>query len=351
MTPTMQMNIEHLSGITPVFDHLGVIRATGVDAASFLQSQLTQDVLHIGPDEARLAAFCSAKGRMQASFTVFRPGQPGDAHSNNTLLLVCSADLLAATVKRLSMFVMRAKVQLSDASADYELRGLAGEAASRFKDATKIIAARADKHWAKGNFDAQNGVFLPPVATVERVLWCAPVGTAAPVGPPLSLADWHWLEVQSGIATVTQPIADAFVPQMLNYESVGGVNFKKGCFPGQEIVARSQFRGTLKRRTFLLYQDSPDVAIVPFIGQEIFHSLDASQPCGTVVAVAACSGASAGFDLLASMQTAAVDASRAGEGVLWLSAGNPSETSIVSTPSPPPALQIKALPYELLNDI
>ena len=347
----MQMNIENLSGITPVFDHLGVIRATGVDAASFLQSQLTQDVLHIGPDEARLAAFCSAKGRMQASFTVFRPGQPGDADSNNNLLLVCSADLLDATVKRLSMFVMRSKVKLSDASADYELRGLAGKAATSFNNATKIIAARADIHWAKGTLDDQNGVFLPPVAGVERLLWCAPAGTPAPDGPTLSLADWRWLEVQAGIATVTQPIADAFVPQMLNYESVGGVNFKKGCYPGQEIVARSQFRGTLKRRTFLLHFGSSDVATSPFVGQEIFHSLDPSQPCGSVVAVAACPGSSVGFDLLASMQTAAVDASRAGEGFLWLAAGNPSETSIVSIPSPPAALQIKALPYELLNDV
>ena len=249
------------------------------------------------------------------------------------------------------MFVMRAKVQLSDASADYELRGVVGTAASEFSNAIKIIAARADKHWAKATIDAQNGIFLPSAADVQRILWCAPAGTAAPDGPTLSLADWRWLEVQAGIATVTQPIADAFVPQMLNYESVGGVNFKKGCYPGQEIVARSQFRGTLKRRTFLLHQGSPDMAKTPFVGQEIFHSLDTSQPCGTVVAVARCPGLEAGFDLMASMQTAALDASREGQGLLWLATENNSETSMAFTPSQPATLQIKALPYELLNDI
>src|SRR6478735_3285633 len=75
--------------------------------------------------------------------------------------------------------------------------------------------------------------------------------TAKPEGPELDPSLWLWGDVRSGIATITAPIVEAFVPQMLNYESVGGVNFKKGCYPGQEIVARSQFRGTLKKRAYL----------------------------------------------------------------------------------------------------
>src|SRR5690606_8613333 len=92
---------------------------------------------------------------------------------------------------------------------------------------------------------------------VPRALWVAPAAASAPVGEALATDLWNWGEVRSGIVTLTQPVVEAFVPQMLNYESVGGVNFKKGCYPGQEIVARSQFRGTLKRRAFLVTPAAP----------------------------------------------------------------------------------------------
>src|SRR3954465_7551862 len=108
-----------LNGVTPL-PHLGVIRAHGEEAASFLHNQLTQDFNQLGPGEARLAAFCNAKGRMLASFVAFR-------RAPDEILLVCSRDLLAATLKRLSMFVLRAKARLSDASADFALHGIAGE--------------------------------------------------------------------------------------------------------------------------------------------------------------------------------------------------------------------------------
>ena len=109
-----------LSGIAGL-THLGVIRVDGEDAAKFLQGQLTQDVALLGLTQARLAAFCNAKGRMQASFIVFK-------RSPDEILLVCSRDILAATLKRLSMFVLRAKAKLSDATAEFALFGLAGDA-------------------------------------------------------------------------------------------------------------------------------------------------------------------------------------------------------------------------------
>ena len=113
------MQIE-LKGVAPL-PHLGVIRVEGDDAAKFLHGQLTQDFSLLGLSEARLAAFCSAKGRMQASFIGFK-------RSHTEILLVCSRDILAATLKRLSMFVLRAKARLTDASSDYALFGLAGDA-------------------------------------------------------------------------------------------------------------------------------------------------------------------------------------------------------------------------------
>jgi folate-binding protein YgfZ len=221
------------------------------------------------------------------------------------------------------MFVLRAKAKLSDATADYALFGLAG-------NAIETLAAGAQPAWAKADFDAANVVFLYPGNDQPRALWCAPAGTPVPAGEALPLDQWQWLEVQSGIAMITQPIFEAFVPQMLNYESVGGVNFKKGCYPGQEIVARSQFRGTLKRRAYLAH-----TAGEPAVGQEVFHALDAEQPCGLVAACAPRPGG--GFDAIVSMQTSA--AADAEGGRLTLGSANG------------PALVLLPLPYALLEDI
>ncbi len=314
----MDTSTTSLSGIAAL-KNLGVIRATGEDAIKFLQGQLTQDVALMGLNEAHLAAFCNRKGRMQASFVVFK-------RSEHEILMVCSADILQQTIKRLSMFVLRDKVKLLDASADFSLFGLVGSAI----DAIESIADNAHMHWSKHDFYGQNLVFLYPGAGFERALWCAPAATPPPGGSTLAPGIWEWLEVQSGIAMITQPIFEAFVPQMLNYESVGGVNFKKGCYPGQEIVARSQFRGTLKRRAYLVHGDAAMT-----IGQEVFHLLDTEQPCGMVAACAA--HPEGGFDAIVSMQTAAARDSDHGRLTLGSAGGA--------------ALTLLALPYPLLEDI
>lgn len=275
-----------LNGVAPL-PHLGVIRVEGDDAAKFLHGQLTQDFSLLGLSEARLAGFCSAKGRMQASFIGFK-------RSPTEVLLVCQQDVLAATLKRLSMFVMRAKAKLTDATADYALFGLAG-------DVLDLIAPAAMSAWVKQDLGAASLVSLYPADGVRRALWLAPVTEAAPAGSAMSTADWNWGEVRSGIAMVTTPIHEAFVPQMLNYESVGGVNFKKGCYPGQEVVARSQFRGTLKRRAYLAHAKSPMQ-----VGDEVFQADDEAQPCG-LVALAAVSPLG-GFDAIVSMQVSAFEA-------------------------------------------
>ena len=295
--------------------YLGVIRVTGEDAATFLQGQLTQDVLSLGLSEARLAAFCNAKGRMQASFIVFK-------RSEQEILLVCSQGILPATLKRLSMFVMRSKARLTDASAEFRLLGIVGIA-------TELIAGYARSAWAKTDIGHSSVIFLPSGAGQARVLWCAPVAEPLPDLPLIDLNTWHWLAVQSGIAMISQPIFEAFVPQMLNYESVGGVNFKKGCYPGQEIVARSQFRGTLKRRAYVMHS-----AGEPAVGQEVFSAMDAEQPCGLVAACAA--NPAGGFDAIVSMQTSA-----AAEGAGALTLGSATG----------PVLKLLPLPYKLLEDI
>ena len=212
--PTETPSISPASALHGVarLDHLGVIQIEGEDAAKFIHGQLTQDFALLDQQHARLAAFCSAKGRMQASFIGFK-------RASGEILLVCSKDLLAPTLKRLSMFVLRAKAKLSDASERFDLYGLIG-------NAIDSGAVSADSTWAKAELDAKTTVTLYPADCQQRQLRVQPAGLPAPVGEPLPAALWRWTEVRSGIATLSTPVVEAFVPQMLNYESVGGVNFK-----------------------------------------------------------------------------------------------------------------------------
>ena len=298
--------------------HLGVIRVEGEDAAKFLHGQLTQDFSLLGLSEARLAAFCSAKGRMQASFIGFK-------RSSTEVLLLCSQDLLPATLKRLSMFVMRAKARLSDATADFSIFGLAGSALNSIADVSS-------PPWTKVDLGSCSIVHLYPSEATARALMVCPAGQAAPQAEVLSEDLWLWSEVMSGVATLSAPVVEAFVPQMLNYESVGGVSFKKGCYPGQEVVARSQFRGTLKRRTFLAFSSSP-----ASIGQEVFQASEPEQPCGTVVQVA--KSPQGGTQLLVSMQISAAESNDIYLADLELVNGRGGQIKLLT------------LPYPLLEDL
>ena len=301
-----------LNGIVPL-THLGVIRVQGEEAAAFLQNQLTQDFALLGQDQARLAAFCTAKGRMLASFIGFRNGV-------DEVLLVCSGDLLPPTLKRLSMFVLRTKAKLTDATADVKIVGVAGEAMTQLTGPTPTP-------WSRRDVAGGALVTLYPADDQPRGLWVGPASEAGPSGASLTTDLWLWSEVRSGVATISAAVAEAFVPQMLNYESVGGVNFKKGCYPGQEVVARSQFRGTLKRRGYLVRCADP-----LSVAQEVFHESDPEQPAG-IVAQAAPSP-DGGYDAIVSMQVAAAHGGR-------LTAGSAAG----------PTLELQQLPYLLLDDV
>ena len=295
--------------------HLGVIRAEGEDAAAFLQGQLTNDLVTATGGEARLAAYCSPKGRMLATFIGFKL-------SANDIVLVTSLDILAPTLKRLSMFVLRAKAKLRDATSEFALWGAAGAS-------VEALAPGLRSPWQCVPSGMGTAIGLYPADGTARALLVLPAGESpGPNGQPMMSADdWAWLDVRAGIATLSAPVVDAFVPQMLNYESVGGVNFKKGCYPGQEVVARSQFRGTLKRRAFIAHCDA---ACKP--GDLLFQQADAEQPCGTVAQSAA--SPMGGWDAIVSMQIAAAAA-----GHITLAAADG------------PAVTVQPAPYPLLEDL
>ncbi len=274
----------------------GVMRAHGEESAKFLHSQLTQDLVLQTSRQARLAGYCSPKGRLLATMVAFKP-------DDASVLMALPADVLPATLKRLSMFVMRAKTKLSDASADWSVWGLSGAPAAAWLQQT--LGEAPAEQWsvvrASAEGDERLATRLPDDGTGPRFLLLQPAAADAPALPALSETDWQGLDVRAGLAWVRQPTVEQFVPQMLNLELIGGVNFQKGCYPGQEIVARSQYRGTIKRRTHAF--DLADGTAAQ-LGQEIFHSADPEQPAGMVAAL----GAQAGHPLLlAEVKLAALD--------------------------------------------
>jgi tRNA-modifying protein YgfZ len=301
--------------------HWGLMRARGADSAKFLHGQLTNAIDNLSPGTLRLAGFCSAKGRLQASFLVWR-------RADHELMLACHASVLPATLKRLSMFVLRAQCKLTDAgaagdTAAWVATGLAGDTAARALAAAGLTEGGRWRSLGAGDLLA-----LAPVDGVARAVWLAPADQPAPAAeaaPALDFATWQQLDVLSGVPVIEAATVDQFVPQMLNYELIGGVDFKKGCYPGQEVVARSQYRGTVKRRMFLF-----DVAAPAAPGQEVFHEADPGQPAGMVVNAAA---AGAGSVALVEVKLATL-----GPGRLHLGAADG------------PALVQRALPYPVPLD-
>jgi tRNA-modifying protein YgfZ len=309
------------------------LQAQGPDALAFLHGQLSQDVKSLAGNEARLGAYCSAKGRMLASALLLKP-------QDDCVWLLMPASVLPTTLKRLQMFVMRSKLQLSDQSAALATVGLVGTAAlaaMRGADATQMPAP-----YSVQKLTAQDGspvllVSLPAVLGQPRWLWLGPQADASALlanTPALPDSAWAWLDVMSGVPQIDAATADQFVPQMVNYELVGGVNFKKGCYPGQEVVARSQYRGTAKRRLFLAHTDAPIAA-----GQEIFSAADPGQPSGMVVNASPWP-ATAGASSNASVSASALIELKLAQANNVLHLGSPDG----------PTLSLAPLPYTVPSD-
>lgn len=277
----------------------GVIDVAGDDAATFLHSQLTNDIEHLDAASARLSGYCSPKGRLLGSFLTWRAG--------HGVRLLISKDVQPAVQKRLSMFVLRAKAKLTDASDALAVVGFAGDV----RDALSgIFDALPDGVHVKVDGPAGTLIRVPDAAGRKRYLWIGPraevdarIAALGATLPVVSPAVWDWLDIRAGEPRITQPAVEQFVPQMVNFDVIGGVNFRKGCYPGQEIVARSQYRGTIKRRTALAHVAGETDTV--HAGVELFHSDDPGQPCGMIVNAAA--APAGGVDTLVEIKLAALD--------------------------------------------
>jgi folate-binding protein YgfZ len=284
----------------------GVIKVSGEEAQGFLHNLFSSDVNALTPSQALPSSFNTAKGRILATFLIWR--------TPTGFFLHLPQSVLAAIQKKLSMYVLRAKVKIEDASNELVCLGISGT------NSAALIKEHVTTQLPRELYDVervshQGGVGSNPHFTIIRLgdnrfqvstalqdaatLWRNLTKGAHPVGSPC----WDWLNIRAGIPVILPKTQEAFVPQMANLDLIGAVNFKKGCYPGQEIVARMQYLGKNKRRMYLAHVDSETV---PQAGDELFSMEMEGQSCGIVVnAQIAPDG---GYDLLAVIQIASHDA-------------------------------------------
>jgi folate-binding protein YgfZ len=275
--------------------HLGVLHISGEDALEFLQGQLSSDVKALKPGYAHYSAYCSAKGRVLADFLLWRD-QGGD------FMALLSRDLTEKIRRRLGMFVLRARVKIQDVSAQFALLGLAGADASATVDPEKSAAFSVVQSESGYMINLGHNRYLAVLEDAAAVTtWTELARKLRPAGE----AVWRWLDIRAGIPWVSEWTDDEFVPQMANLDLIGAVNFQKGCYPGQEIVARTQYLGKLKRR---LYRLHAPVDIPPAPATSLYSTTLGEQACGTVVDAAP--APDGGCDLLAVVQIDATLASR-----------------------------------------
>jgi hypothetical protein len=242
----MQNNPTQQKPILTDLDHLGIIRISGEDAATFLQNQFSNDVRKVDATHTQLNSYSSPKGRMFAIFRLFK--------FENDFYMRMPAGLIEPVSKRLRMFVLMSKVKLEDSSAQLQRFGIAGPGvagllAKHLRDVPVEIDTASE----------QNGITLIRVPGEERFELYGHAKKLNPLiatlTPGITQGDenaWPLLDILNGLPNVYPETSEHFIPQMTNLQQINGLSFKKGCYPGQEIVARMQYLGKLKRRMYRL---------------------------------------------------------------------------------------------------
>ena len=259
--------------VTCELGRFGLIRFSGEDAMTILHNPLTCDVAALAPDRATYGGYCTPKGRMLASFLLWRSEQD---------YFVQLPSLLREPIqKQLSKYILRSKVKVADVSGDWVLIGVAGADAAALAQQVAGQAPQRERgvaHTADATVIRLPGDRFEIVAAKDkapRILEGLATGAEN-----ADTSHWEWLEVRAGIPAITSATQEAFVPQMVNLDLIGGVSFEKGCYPGQEIVARMHYRGTLKQRMYLASVAGPEC---PAPGDKLYGGGFGEQACGTIV--------------------------------------------------------------------
>lgn len=271
--------------------HLSLLQLEGDDAGTFLQGQVTNDVKQLNGSNSQYAGYCNPKGRLLALFLAY-------AHQGNYYLQV-NAQLVEAITKRLRMYVLRSKVVVTDVSDRFVRIGIAGKNAGQTlekifpqlpQEALQMASAEHDVVIRLPGSNPRYEVIID--ANYAQTLWGELKQKLKPVGRDA----WEWLEVQAGIPDISSATQEEFVPQMVNLDALGGINYKKGCYTGQEIVARTHYLGKVKRRTQLAHISSDNA---PAVGDDVFVE-GGAEAIGKIVRSAP--SPAGGYDVLAEVR-------------------------------------------------
>jgi folate-binding protein YgfZ len=292
--PPLAQNKTANTSLATVFplDSLSVFEAKGQDALTFLQGQLTNDIVAPGLGQSRLAGYCTAQGRLLATMML---GQVPNTEEVPAVRGFMRADILTAVLKRLSMFVLRAKVSLR--AEPLYVAGVCANSSHIEEMVTELghplpLAVWETFHTSTGTWIAAPSALSTTLdgKGLHRWWWIAGTEHAAAL-EKLGLAwalgnasSWDCMDIQAGLPWIEARTQDLFIPQTLNLELIGGVSFTKGCYPGQEIVARSHYRGTVKKR-MALGQLLPKCDPPPLPGSDIFDASQPGQACGRLINV------------------------------------------------------------------
>jgi len=274
--------------------HFRLIRFFGAEAQTFLHDQLTCDVAALELGKSTYGSYCNPKGRVLATFLLWR--------SSEDYFMQLPSPLREPIQKQLSKYILRAKVKTSDASPEWTLIGVAG------KDAAALVQRVAGDALAI----KLSGERYEIAVTREKAQ--AIIAALASDAEMASPEYWDWLDIRAGVPVILPATQEAFVPQMLNLDLIGGVSLTKGCYPGQEIVARMHYRGTLKQRMYLANVAGSDS---PQPGDKLYSPGFGEQACGTIVNAAR--SPEGGSDVLAVIQIASAEKGN----VHWKSSSGP----------------------------
>ena len=273
---------------------LGLLSFSGPDAEAFLQGQLSNDLKALAPGAVQLSSYNSPKGRMLATLVLWREGADG-------FRALVTADIAAATARRLAMFVLRSRLTVADLSPSHALVGIAGAGA---RDAARAAvgsvpeAGHVDVRAEATTIALPDGRIVVAIASADVL---AVRTRLANVATEVGTAAWQWFGVRAGVPMIGAATRDLFVLQTANWDVLDGVSFHKGCYTGQEIIARTQYLGRLKERMHLFHSDAPP----PSPGAKVFGAVFGDQACGAVVEAAP--SPDGGSDLLAVVQLSALD--------------------------------------------
>jgi folate-binding protein YgfZ len=272
----------------------GLIRFSGAEAQAFLHNQLSCDVAALTPGKSTYGSYCTPKGRVLATFLLWRAGED--------FFMQLPSPLREPIQIQLSKYILRSKVKATDASSDWTLIGIAG------KDASALVQ-RAVGDVPRGVHDVINTqdamVIRLPGDRYEIVAANKSPAVIESLSDGAEKADpdyWDWLDIRAGVPVILPATQEAFVPQMVNLDLIGGVSLTKGCYPGQEIVSRMHYRGTLKQRMYLANIAESGR---PLPGERLYSPDFGEQACGTVVNAAR--SPEGGHDVLAVIQIASAE--------------------------------------------